>query len=605
MPGYLPDDWIEDVRSASDIVDVIGSYVPLKKSGGGFFGVCPFHSEKTASFHVEPERQIYHCFGCGVGGNVFSFIMAIEHLGFIEAAKLLAERANIPIPEATYNEKEYDKNKLERDRNYEANRETAYFYYNQLINDRNGKARQYVEKRGINKELVRKFGIGYAVDGWTHLKEYLMNKGYTDEELIKYGLLVKNNERSYDRFRNRLIIPIIDERNRVLGFGGRVLDDSLPKYINSSDSPIYQKKNSLFGINAIKKIRPLTNVIMVEGYMDVITLHQYGFQNTVASLGTSLTAEQAKIIRRYAKEIIIAYDGDQAGQKATLRGMEILDSVGCKVKVIQFPDGLDPDETLRKRGKVFFQQQLNEAVSLTEYKIKRIADVSDLTTMEGKTSFATQAIEVVSQVKNLLERDVYIQKIVEITGFEKALLYQQIQQTEVKIRKQKYKKTGFGNINHASTHVISTKINGNNINKAERDLLLLMTENEAVAKKACSELFQTDFSSTLMGEIFYIIFELLNQGKAVSLAVVLNEIRNQEKMKDVTNLFLEKVDILDVNQYAEDCIEEIKKRQLKEKIQRLKDELAELEKKELRTSSEYKERLNQVFLLSRELYSGK
>ena len=383
MPGLLPEDWIDQVRQANDIVDVISEYIRLKPSGRGFFGLCPFHGEKTPSFHVEPERQIYHCFGCGEGGNVFSFVMAMERMDFVEAAKHLAQRSGIPVPEQQVDREKAKVVRDEQERLRMMSRDAAH-YFHQRLNDPMGEAaRKYLTGRGLDEKTIKAFGLGYAPDGWDNIKQYLLSRGYAQGDLIKAGLLVKKEQRSYDRFRDRVIFPIIDGKGQVTGFGGRTMGDDQVKYLNSSESPIFNKSRTLYGMHIVSKRRPLSHVIIVEGYMDVIALHQFGFTNAVASLGTSLTQEQARLIRRLAPEAYIAYDGDAAGQSAALRGLDILRDAGVTVRVMRFPEGLDPDETLRKYGQSYFKKLQASAVSLVDYKLDQIGKETDIHTPEG------------------------------------------------------------------------------------------------------------------------------------------------------------------------------------------------------------------------------
>jgi DNA primase len=322
MPNYLPEDFIEEVRVANEITDVLSEYLTLKPKGKNYFGLCPFHNEKTPSFSVDPEKQLYHCFGCGAGGNVFTFIMDQERLDFIDSVKFLAQRKGIPLPGSIESPQDEETRK-HKEQLYRLNREAALYYHENLLSHHGRHALEYLKSRGIDQRIIKTFGIGYAPKSWDSTKNYLLSKGFDKQLLTETGLILEKNQREYDRFRDRIMFPIIDHRDRVVGFGGRVLDDSAPKYLNSPESPIFNKGSVLFGLNLARKRRPIESFIIVEGYLDVITLHRFGIYNGVASLGTALTPDQARLMRRYAQNIYTAYDGDTAGQKATLRGLDI------------------------------------------------------------------------------------------------------------------------------------------------------------------------------------------------------------------------------------------------------------------------------------------
>ncbi|HZJ58230.1 MAG TPA: DNA primase, partial [Clostridia bacterium] len=421
MSSYLPEDFIEEVRIANEITDVLSEYLALKPKGKNYFGLCPFHNEKTPSFSVDPERQFYHCFGCGVGGNVFNFVMAQEGLDFIDSVKFLAQRKGISLPGYAENPQDEETRK-HNERLHELNREAALYYHDRLLSHLGKRALEYLKSRGIDQRIIKTFGLGYAPNSWDSTKNYLLGKGYDTQLLTEVGLVLEKNQSVYDRFRDRIMFPIIDHRDRVVGFGGRVLDDSSPKYLNSPESPIFNKGGVLFGLNLARKKRPIANLVIVEGYLDVISLYRFGIENGVASLGTALTPEQARIMRRYTQNIYTAYDGDAAGQRATVRGLDILKSVGCNVKVIVFPKGMDPDDILVDHGVEYFNKLLDNAVSLTDFKIDQLKAQYDLDNQDDKVKFTTKAVSILSDVDNLLERDIYIQRLNSLTGFRPELL---------------------------------------------------------------------------------------------------------------------------------------------------------------------------------------
>jgi len=404
-----PDELIEEIRINNDIVDVVSEYVKLERRGKNYFGLCPFHREKTPSFSVEPGKQIFYCFGCGKGGNVFRFVQLAENLDYFDAVKLLAERAKITLPESD-DDKEAEKARLKK-LILNINRLAARYFYDTLNSEAGRTAVEYLKKREISDNTVRKFGLGYSTGEWDGLLRHLKSKGISEEHMIKSGLIVKNSVgKLYDRFRGRLIFPIFDVRGNVIAFGGRVLDNSLPKYVNSNETAVYSKGRHLYALNFAKNSAE-KRIIVVEGYMDVISLHQNGIDNAVASLGTALTERQGRVLKKYAEEVIISYDSDSAGQAATIRGLDLLNNIGCNVKVLTIPDGKDPDDFVRKNGPNAFRKLADTSLSLVEYKIRLLKKEHDLTTAEGKVKFLSKVSGVLSVVDNVIEREMYIKRL--------------------------------------------------------------------------------------------------------------------------------------------------------------------------------------------------
>lgn len=411
---------LEKIKEQNDIVDVISESVRLKRSGRNFSGLCPFHNEKTPSFSVSQDKQIYKCFGCGESGNVISFVMKNKNMPFVEAVKYLADRANITIESE---QGRISPTAKKREILYKVNVEAARFFYSNLKNTR--EAKEYFLNRGIKEETIKKFGLGFAKDSWNNLILHLRRLGFKDDLLLEAGL-VSTSERTgnkYDRFRNRVIFPVFDYRGKVIGFGGRVLDDSKPKYLNSPETLVFQKGTNLYGLNfAIKSKMQDRYFIMVEGYMDLITLHQYGITNVVASLGTALTTNQARLLKRYADKVIISYDADIAGQAATMRGLEILKDAGFDVRVLSIPQGKDPDEYVRSNGKEAFIKLINNAESLIDYRIKKAEEGINLKDSNDLVKYGKRVTEILANV-NSIEKDVYIKKISESTGIREQTLY--------------------------------------------------------------------------------------------------------------------------------------------------------------------------------------
>ena len=404
------DELLDEIRNNNDIVDVVSQYVTLKRSGRNYFGLCPFHKEKSPSFSVSSDKQIFHCFGCGVGGNVFHFISKIENINFIESVTLLAEKANIALP--TTNSTEDMQRQILRNKVYEINAIAAEFYHQNLYKPTSKVPQQYVKKRKLDNNTLKTFSLGYA-GNYDELYKLLRGKGYTNEEIIASSMAIRNDKGQYiDRFRKRFMIPIKDVRDRVIAFGGRVLDDSKPKYINSPENFVYSKGRHLFGLNVAKKSN-LDKIIIVEGYMDAISLYQRGIQNVVASLGTALTEAQGRLLRKYCSQIIIGYDSDGAGQAATMRGLEILQNLGYDVRVLQLDetDVKDPDEYVLKYGSGRFINCVNKAISLVEFKVNVLKNTLNIETASDKIKFLNQIANILAKVENNIEKEVYIEKI--------------------------------------------------------------------------------------------------------------------------------------------------------------------------------------------------
>lgn len=408
------DEIIEEVRNNNDIVDIISQYVNLKKSGRNFFGLCPFHSEKSPSFSVSPDKQIFHCFGCGVGGNVFHFISKIENIGFKEALEMLANRANITLP--TIDNAQDNKMAYIKSRVYEINKQTAQFYHENLYKPTAKIAQEYIKKRKLDNNTLKNFLLGYS-GTFNELYQFLKKQGFSNEEILASSLVNRNEKGEFiDRFRRRLMFPIQDERGRFIAFGGRILEDNKiqnvksPKYINSSENIVYSKGRHLFGLYAAKK-QKTEKIIVVEGYMDAISLHQRGITNVVASLGTALTEAQGRLLRNNCQQVIIGYDSDGAGQAATLRGLEILQNLGCDIRILQLEGAKDPDEYILKYGPERLQKSIDSAISLVEYKIKVLKSKLNIEHPNDKIKFLNEIAKELAKIQSDIEKEVYVDKI--------------------------------------------------------------------------------------------------------------------------------------------------------------------------------------------------
>lgn len=408
----FPENFINELVERSDIVDVVSGYVRLgKRSGSNLFGLCPFHSEKTPSFSVSPDKQIYHCFGCGKGGGVINFIMEIENLSFPEAVEFLARRAGMPIPEQTD-----DRESRRRARMLALNRDAARFFYSQLSTPAGRAARDYMAGRRIGSAAATNFGLGAAPDSWDSLLRAMEAKGYTGQELFEAGLARRGkNGGFYDSFRNRLMFPVIDVRGNVIGFSGRILEDGEPKYMNSPETPVFSKSRNLFALNLAKKSKS-GYIILSEGNIDVVSLHQAGFDSAVASLGTSLTPEQARLISRYTDQVIIAYDNDGAGQKASQRAIGILEKLDVRVKVLRMSGAKDPDEFIKRKGADAFRNLLDASENQVDYRLRNVTDKYDLNVDERKVDFLKEATELVARLPGAVERQVYSMRVASMAG---------------------------------------------------------------------------------------------------------------------------------------------------------------------------------------------
>ena len=413
---------INEVRQTNDIVDVISQYVTLKRSGRNFLGLCPFHKEKTPSFSVSPDKQIFHCFGCGVGGNVVHFVSKIENLNFKESLEMLADKAGMALP--TSNVEVDSKKQQLKEKVYKINEEVANFYHETLYMPIAKPAQEYVKKRKLDNRTLKNFKIGYAPNG-NNLYKFLKEKGFEEEEILASTLVKKYNNGYVDTFRNRLMFPIMDIKNRVIAFGGRVLDSSLPKYINSPDTVVYNKGRNLYGLNVAKNAKT-DNVIMVEGYMDCISLHQRGIPNAVASLGTALTEAQGRLLRKYFEKVVISYDSDGAGQAATLRGLEILKNIGCDVRILQMEGAKDPDEYVIKYGSGRFGLLVENAISLVEFKAKMLKKKFNLENVNDKIKFLKEIAKLLQGIDSKIEQEIYIEKISKEHNISKEALYAEI-----------------------------------------------------------------------------------------------------------------------------------------------------------------------------------
>lgn len=449
MENAFPEHLIDEVKERNEIVDVISSYVHVKSTGHSYKALCPFHNEKTPSFVISRDKQIFKCFGCGEAGDVLNFVMKIENLEFIDAVKFLAERVNMKIETEQLNKQGSEANNR-KNKLYEISKVAAKFFYNNL-KERGNPALKYLINRGFSIQTISHFGLGYASNSWNLLLEYLTKTGYTEDELEKCGLIVRNkNNGFYDRFRNRVMFPIFDVRGNVVAFGGRVLDDSLPKYLNSPETDIFNKRKILYNLNSARKHVKNNQIIVVEGYTDVISLYQLGIKNTVATLGTSFTKEHGNILKRYCQEVVICFDGDVAGTTATSRGIDLLKEIDINLKVVLLPDKKDPDEYVKQYGKIAFEDLINQAMTLIDYKIHLVKQKYNLNVPEEKIKIGKEVVKIIKEIESSIEKEVYINKICQEIGISIDALNHEL-----------YGNKAIFNPNHDKKYSYSNKRNNN------------------------------------------------------------------------------------------------------------------------------------------------
>ncbi|MBT9139689.1 MAG: DNA primase [Dehalococcoidia bacterium] len=412
MAGNLPSQFLDEVRNYYDIVQFVSEYVQLKRAGRNYFGLCPFHGEKTPSFSVSPDKQIFHCFGCGEGGDVFSFIMKADNLTFPEAVTVLAKRVGISPPQAALSPAE-ERTQRTRERMFDAVSWAQRYYRHRLEQPGDNAAQQYLNQRGLSAEAIHRFGLGFAPDSWDSCKQFLLKKGFSEQELLDTGILTQGEKRNYDRFRKRVTFPICDRRGEIIAFGGRILGEGTPKYLNSPETPLFDKSKHLYALHLAQgAIRLYKQAVIFEGYLDVIAAHQAGITNVVASLGTSLTEAQARLLRGQAEEVVIVYDADTAGQAATWRGVQILRQAGCLVKVGRLPTGLDPDDYIRRfGGEVFRREVIGKSQLLVDYQLESLTEHFNPEKDDERIRLFAKISDVLASVENAMEREDYIEKM--------------------------------------------------------------------------------------------------------------------------------------------------------------------------------------------------
>ncbi|MBQ6631284.1 MAG: DNA primase [Romboutsia sp.] len=584
-------DIIEEIKSRCDIASIISGYINIKPSGSNYKGLCPFHGEKTPSFYINTSKQIYKCFGCGEGGDVINFIMKIENLDFMDAVKLLADRCGIQI---NTNVDESTKERIEKSKKFQdIHVEAARFYFSNLIKSKNP-GYEYLRQRGLDDKIIKRFGLGYSLDSWNSLMNYLISIGYKNEDLIECGLFGYKSEtkKVYDKFRNRVMFPIFDYRGNVIGFGGRVLDDSLPKYLNSPDTLIFNKRQNLYGLNFARKEIKDRSVILVEGYMDLISLHQYGIKNVVATLGTALTDGQGSLIKRYADTAIISYDSDEAGIKATLRAIEILNKLDINVKVLNLKECKDPDEFIRKYGVLEFEKQIKNSVHSIKYKIDNLKRNFNIQKDEERVKFAKEASKIIKEIKSPVEVDYYTK-----------YLSEQIDISVESIKKEVYGKyyNGAQNKNNKYINKKEEKIiekpkaikKGNLL--VEENLIKIMLEIKKYRDIILLKINEEDFLENDSKEILNWLIKNKDLDK-----ITIDKIKglniSEEYIKGLESISLDTIDLNNIKNIDE-IIKNIKKNSLNEKINILLQEQIDIEKnKDTKDAKEVDSKIMEIAL---------
>lgn len=570
MAGRLSDAWLDELRARVNIEEVVSEYVRLRQKGKRYWGLCPFHNEKTPSFSVDPESQFYYCFGCHKGGTVIQFVMEMERLEFSEAVKVLAERAHMELPEGSA--RQDSAGARERERIYAANLLAARFYHESLWADTGAEVLSYLYRRGLNDGDIRRFGLGASPKNWDALTTRLQEQGFEPSILVRAGLSVQKEGKFYDMFRGRAIFPIIGAQGKVLGFGGRALGDQQPKYLNTPDTPVFNKRRGLYGLNLAKKDRASGRLVLVEGYMDAVSLRKYGVKGVVATLGTALTEEQARLMKRYAPEVWIGYDGDAAGQKAALRALDILEGQEVSARVLDYPSGMDPDDFVRQNGLAGFEALTRHTP--TEYRMLRARDGLDLSTQEGMTRYALSGCEILRRVKSPIEMENNLRRLIAETGYDREILLRQIGAVGAPAQKEIGRRMSRSEAPDAAT-------------LAERALISLLSRG-----KISREMLKTeDFREG----IFRNLAEWLIQGKAVN--AFLERLEGDELQLAMTALNYDNLpeDNFEAMNMAEQSLRTIRRSRVERRMAEIQEEIHTAQPERKRALYE------QMELLEREL----
>ena len=543
---YFSEELIEEIRQKNDIVDVISGYVKLQKKGSSYFGLCPFHNEKSPSFSVSRSKQMYYCFGCGAGGNVITFIMEYENYSFIEAVRMLAERVGVEVPEVEYSKEAKEKADMKATM-LEINKLAAKYFYAQLKSEQGKAAYTYLTRRGLSEETITAFGLGYSNKYSDDLYQYLKMKGYKDDILAKAGLISVNEKNgAYDKFWNRVMFPIMDVNNRVIGFGGRVMGDAKPKYLNSPETEVFDKSRNLYGLNRARTSRK-SYFLICEGYMDVIALHQAGFTNAVASLGTALTTGHASLIKRYVNEVYLTYDSDEAGTKAALRAIPILKEAGITAKIIRMDPYKDPDEFIKNLGAEAFEERINKARNGFLFSLEILERDYDMNSPEGKTSFYNEVAKRLTEFEEEIERNNYIEAVAQKYRIGYDNLRKLVAKTAIK--------TGLATpaSKPKQTATRASKEDGNL--QSQKILLTWLIENEKIFAQIKKHITPSDFTKDLYRSVAELLYEQYEEGNLIP-AKVMNHFTDEEEHREVAALFNTRIQRLETKAEQEKALKE-------------------------------------------------
>ena len=585
----ISDEWRSELLSKLNIADVVGEYVSLVNKGGRLWACCPFHNEKTPSFTVNTDKQFYHCFGCGKGGNVINFVMEIQKMNFLEACQYLADKAGMEMPQRESNTR-YQDFRAQREKIQKMNKIAARFFYENLQAEAGKEAREYLARRGIPDGMIKTFGIGYAPDEWDSLLKLLKEKGYAQKDIIEAGLAKASGGKLYDTFRNRVMMPIINNFSEVIGFGGRVMDKSEPKYLNSPETAAFNKRKNLYNLNLVRKLKNLQYVVLVEGYMDAIALTMYGVKNVVATLGTALTSDQARLLKRYVSNAVISYDGDEAGQKATLRALDVLASAGLTVRVIRIPDEMDPDDFLKKYKKDGFVKLISAALPALDYKMDRLRDKMEAADGYGMEEFAKECAALLKREESPIVREKYVRKIARETGFSENAIYEEI---GIKRGKQEKEWEGASRGADAAGQM-----------KSEQHIMIRLLLNPVSVEKISDYITEDDFEDPVHKKIFSVILKKINKGFTPTDAEIISELSENTESSRVTELLSREEEInaagKNADDYMMDCIRDMKIK----KLQKTRAALLEAYNGEENTDKKG-ELLSRINQLSRQIHEKK
>lgn len=565
--AHIPDNILDQILDRCDIVEVISGYIPLKRLGRNYKALCPFHHEKTPSFVVNPDKGIFHCFGCGAGGNAFSFVMKYERLEFPEVARMLAKKAGVALPEYTAADPAKSDSALSGI--YKAHELATAYFQNILVSPQGKETKDYLAKRGVKNDTAARFKLGFSADSWDGLLTYLKKKGLGEAIIERSGLIIPKSDGTgyYDRFRKRLIFPIFDQKDRVIAFGGRVLDDTLPKYMNSPETPIYNKSKTLFGLNLTKRhIGEKDAAVIVEGYMDLLIPYQGGINNIIASCGTALTQDHIRFIKRHSRNIIMVYDSDKAGEMATLRNLDILLAEDMNVKIAELPKGYDPDSFVNKNGAAAFAKILAGPTGLFEYKLSRLISYHKGDTIESKVRIAGEMLMTIAKVNNDVLRSAYVKRLAESLGLDETSL-----RTELAKPKKEYS----GGSYDGKTTAAADKADIGSLSIADKTLIGLMVEDNALIPAIKEKISHAEFRNSLARDIIAGIFSLHAENKPVSYTSLINRLGIDGVDNVLSEIASMQENLADKKRNLEDCVRWVKKDNTKRHLDMIRNQIKE------------------------------